>query len=370
MEIFVTAKVKLLPDQKQVQLLLDTLHANRKALNFASQAAFGHNLLSKFKALQTLVYTDLRDQFGLKSQMACNVCTVVAGTYASMKSNGESTLAVYKAPKMQYSYGRDYSFTKDNQVSIGTLQGRIKVPFLAKGVNTYFDGSWEYGTATLVHKKGKFYLHLAVKKEVDPPSTTRNVVGVDLGMRFLVTAIDSKNQHLFVNGKPIKEIKAKFVRLRKGLQEHGTKSAKRKLQKISGKEKRFMANINHLVSKALIHFTGEHSLLVIEDLTGINLSTKIRKRGRYYRLTWAFHQLRQFIEYKAKLNQIEVIAVDPHYTSQKCPKCGFTKKENRNKQMHTFYCGSCGYRSNDDRIGAMNLRSMGIEYHYQKTASA
>ena len=44
-----------------------------------------------------------------------------------------------------------------------------------------------------------------------------------------------------------------------------------------------------------------------------------------------------------------------------CPKCGHTEKANRNKKIHFFCCKNCGYKSNDDRIGAMNLHRMGIE---------
>jgi len=91
-------------------MLDNTLHAIRAGLNYASKIAYENNLLSAFKKLQTLTYKHLRSEFGLKSQMACNVCSVVAGTYASMKTNQESTLAIYKKPKLQYSYNRDYSF--------------------------------------------------------------------------------------------------------------------------------------------------------------------------------------------------------------------------------------------------------------------
>ncbi|WP_232696955.1 transposase [Brevibacillus daliensis] len=370
MELIITAKAKVLPTSKQAILLQDALHANRKALNYASQVAYKNNLLSKFKSLQQLVYTELREQFGLKSQMACNVCTVVAGSYATVKEQGKITLVEYERPKLQYSYGRDYSFAKDGLVSIGTLQGRIKIPFITKGIEQYFDGSWEFGTATLVYKKGKFFLHFAVKKIFEATSTIKNIVGVDFGMRFLATAIDSNDSHFFKNGAAIKETKARYVRLRKGLQACGTKSAKRKLQKVSGKENRFMTHTNHVLSKALIQFAGEHSLIAIEDLTGMNLTTTVRKRDRYYRLTWAFYQLRQMLEYKGNMNNIKVTAFDPAYTSQKCPKCGNTNKNNRNKKIHTFCCTTCQYKSNDDRIGAMNLRQMGIEYHHQMTLEA
>lgn len=370
MELVVTAKIRLLPTEEQHQQLVETMQAMKQALNFVSKVAYKHDLLSSFKKLQSLVYRDLRQSFGLKSQMACNVCNIVAGLYASMKSNHEHTLAVFKKPKLQYSYNRDYSFTKDGLISIGTLDKRIKIPFVTKGQERYFDGSWKFGTGTLVYKKGKFYLHVAAKKVIQTPSVYRNVIGVDLGMRFLVTAVDQHDRHLFVNGTHIRNVKARYVRLRKELQQRNTKSAKRKLKKIAGQENRFMTNVNHCVSKALVQFAGKHSLFVLEDLTNINDVVSVRKKDRYVRFTWAFTQLRSFIEYKARLNDSHVIVVNPAYTSQQCPKCGYTHKNNRKKHIHAFVCGACGYTSNDDRVGALNLRQKGIEYHHGVTAQA
>ena len=78
--------------------------------------------------------------------------------------------------------------------------------------------------------------------------------------------------------------------------------------------------------------------------------------------SWSFYDLEQKLIYKAKQNQSTVIKVNPRYTSQCCPICGHTEKSNRNKKIHLFTCKNCGYKSNDDRIGAMNLYRKGINY--------
>lgn len=85
-----------------------------------------------------------------------------------------------------------------------------------------------------------------------------------------------------------------------------------------------------------------------------------------YDLVWNSHT---FI-YKTKQNQDKVIQVNPAYTSQTCPICGHTEMKNRNKKMHLFCCKNCGYKSNDNRIGAMNLYRMGIEYLVPDTVMA
>ena len=78
--------------------------------------------------------------------------------------------------------------------------------------------------------------------------------------------------------------------------------------------------------------------------------------------SWAFYQLEQFLTYKAHLHNSEVVEVSAKYTSQRCPKCGVIKKDNRNHEKHEYHCDNCGYRSNDDRIGAMNIQLLGTQY--------
>ena len=123
-----------------------------------------------------------------------------------------------------------------------------------------------------------------------------------------------------------------------------------------------MQDINHHVSKAIVESKPKHTLFVLEDLNGIRKATeRVKTKDRYVSVSWSFYDLEQKLIYKAKQNQSSVIKVDPRYTSQCCPVCGHTEKSNRNKKMHLFTCKNCGYKSNDDRIGAMNLHRMGIE---------
>ncbi len=313
MEIVITAKVKLLPTMDQISMLDDTLTAIRAGLNYASKIAYENNLLSAFKKLQTLTYDVLRSEFGLKSQMACNVCSVVAGTYASMKTNKENTLAIYKKPKLQYSYNRDYSFYKDGQISINTIDKRIRMPFVTKGMEQYFDGTWEYGTAILVKKKGKYFLHITVKKEVEicQDKEITNIVGIDVGMNYIATAVNSSNNMLFIGGRHMKNIKSEYKRTRKSLQQRQTPSARQRLKKIGNRENRWQQDLNHKVAKALVQFAGKNSLIVLEDLTGIrNATEKVKRRNRYYSVSWAFFDLRRKSDNELKLIVISAYELD------------------------------------------------------------
>src|SRR5215469_10697103 len=80
MKITLTAKLKLLSTPGQFRALRATQLAYRHALNCVSPCSFAHRKTSSGKRLQQATYADLRSQFGLPSQMACNVPRQVGAT--------------------------------------------------------------------------------------------------------------------------------------------------------------------------------------------------------------------------------------------------------------------------------------------------
>ena len=122
-----------------------------------------------------------------------------------------------------------------------------------------------------------------------------------------------------------------------------------------------MSDVNHQISKTLVEKYGKDTMFVLEDLTGVSFEAShlLKTAKQNYDLrSWAFYQLEQFLTYKAHENRSEVLTVSAKYTSQRCPKSGTIHKENRDHHKHLYRC-QCGYRSNDDRIGAMNIQFLG-----------
>lgn len=364
MQITITAKIQILPDAKQASQLKDTLSSVKKSLNYVSDIVFSTKEFSQPK-LHILTYQILRSDYDLKSQMAQSVMKTVVAKYKSAKSNKhEFNKVVFKRPEYDLVWNRDYSLVK-GLFSVNTLEGRVKVPFKPDAMEQYFDGSWKFGTAKLVFKHDKFFLHIPATKEIAESlvQDVKNVVGVDLGINFTATSYDTSNHTKFYHGRYIKHKRAKYSKLRKELQQRQTPSSRKRLRLIGQRENRWMSDVNHQVSKALVKSAGKNALIVLEDLTGIrNKTEKVQLKNRYVFVSWSSYQLRLMIEYKAKLNNSLTIAVDPKYSSQKCPQCGHIEKANRDKKNHIFTCKNCTYTSNDDRIAAMNLRNIGIEY--------
>ena len=372
MDFVKTAKIQIHPKTDDIPLLLNSMKAYAKACYFVSNYVFTAHDLSQV-SIQKHTYMKIREEYNLPSQMTCNVIRTVIGSYKTNITNGHDwTFCRYDVPQMTLSWNKDYSLNKD-KFSVGTLNGRIKCDYDSKGMEHYFDKSvYAFGAAKVVYKHNKFFLHISVKCNIDEVNDTDicNIVGHDRGIRFLVTSDDSNGTTSFYSGNVVKQKRGHYKALRKQLQQVGTPSSRRRLKAIGHRENRWMHDVNHCVSKALVEKSLKGTLHVLEDLTGIRSATEaVKVKNRYVMVSWSYYDLEQKLIYKAQEAGQKVIKVDPKYTSQTCPKCGHIEKANRNKHKHIFCCKNCGYTSNDDRIGAMNLYRKGIEYLVESQVS-
>lgn len=359
----VTSKIQIYVSPDEAESLLVTGKAYQRACNFLSEKVFKTKELRQPK-LNGLYYQNIRARFGLKSQMAQSVMKTVIARYKAARSNGQAwSLVTFKVPTYDLVWNRDYSLV-EKAFSVNTLDGRLKFRFEKKGMRRYFDGTWKFGTAKLVRKTGKWFLHIPMTNNVSEMDLSKadHVVGIDLGINFLATAYDSKGKTIFFSGREMKAKRGAAKALRKQLQQKQTSSSRSRLKERGSRENRYVSDVNHRTTKALVERYPKGTVFVLEDLTGVrNATEKVRTKQKYVSVSWAFYQFRKMLEYKAELNGQRVLVVDPKYTSQTCPKCGHVEKGNRDKRTHTFCCKNCRYMSNDDRIGAMNLHRKGIE---------
>ena len=345
-----TLQVKLLPDDEQGKILTDTFIAFNGACNYVSQIAWDKKLFNKV-FLQRIVYRGIREKFGLAAQLAIRVIAKVVETYKADRTTfhefNDFGSIVYDP--------RILSFKGLDTASINTVRGRIRIPItMGKYGKIPFDRI--KGQCDLVRKNKLFYLMVAVEMKEETPIEPKDIIGVDMGIENI--AVDSTGK--YYSGDEIKKVREYYADLRSRLQSVGTKSARRHLKKLSGKESRFVRNINHIISKEIVQKAkGTSSAIAIENLEGIRMRTTVGKGGRYIHNSWAFHQLRMFIEYKAKEMGIPVIPVDPHNTSKECPKCHSIDRRNRHERS-LFRCVSCGFEGEADFIASHNIRNKAV----------
>ena len=235
-------------------------------------------------------------------------------------------------------------------MSIWTVNGRLRIPFVG-GERQSEMLQTRQGESDLGLYKGLFFLSATCEVDEPKPIDVEGALGVDLGVANL--AVDSDGQ--IHSASHIHNVRHRHRRLRAKLQAQGTRSAKRKLKRLSGKERRFAKDTNHCISKKLVaKAKGTNRAIALEDLEGIRSRVTVRRAQRATLHSWAFYQLRSFVTYKAKRVGVPVFLVDPRNTSRTCPACGHVDKANRSSQSK-FSCVVCGFAGLADPIAAINM---------------
>uniref|UniRef100_UPI0025E4DB78 RNA-guided endonuclease InsQ/TnpB family protein n=1 Tax=Methanohalobium sp. TaxID=2837493 RepID=UPI0025E4DB78 len=250
---------------------------------------------------------------------------------------------------------RVLSFKNNDAVSILTLDGREKIG-ISHGKYRPFDISKIRGQADLIYEDGNFYLMLVMEVDEDEVKCYEDdVLGVDLGVVNIATTSDGE----VYKGTKADKVRERYTSLKSRLQSAGTWSAKKHLKKLSKKERRFKRDLNHRVAKQLVkHAKDTSRAIALENLNGFRPEATVTKAQRGRLGKWAFSELTRFILYKAKLEGIPVIIINPIYTSQQCSECGYINKSNRQKQAK-FRCKRCGHRENADYNASKNIAHRG-----------
>lgn len=353
-----TIKLRLRPDAQQEAILLQAVQAYTDSFNGVCAYGWDQKLFNGIE-LHKATYLAHRERFGLPSQLAIS---------ARMKAT-ESLLSVQALKKKGKKVGcpqsqrcpirydqRSYGLWFDRrEMTLLTLQGRVKLAFgLAPHYEQYTD--WKRCSSDLVQdRKGRWWLHVVMSKdilEIPPTDTDDSFVGVDLGI--VTPAADSRGWAY--GSEHWKVVEQRHAKLCSDLQSKGTRSAKRKLKRISGRQRRFRRDCDHVLSKRLVQTMEPGQTLIFEDLTDIRARVKLRKAQRKRVHKWSFHQLQTFVTYKAQAAGVHIAFVDPRYTSQKCSQCQHVSRSNRPEQA-VFKCRVCKFACHADYNAALNIRA-------------
>ena len=352
-----TLQIRLLPDAAQQIALLDVMAAFNAAASHAARVGFERGVFSP-PSIHRLCYYELRETYGLSAQLAVRAI----GKAAEVFRRDKARCPVFR-PHGAITYDeRCFSFKGPAAASILTRSGRVIVPMVyGEYQRERFDRI--KGQVDLVLRDGQFYLYATIDMPEDAPIEPTEFLGVDLGITNLATTNDGTR----FSGETVEAVRQKHHATRRSLgkkmsanhKRRTRKNARRARKRLGNKEARFRKHENHCIAKQLVARAKDTGRgLAVEDLTGIRDSTRFRKGQRAKMGGWAFHQLRAFLSYKAKLAGIPVILVDPRNTSRTCAECGHCEKANRKSQSE-FVCRACGHQAHADLNAARNIAHLG-----------
>ncbi|MEQ9355065.1 RNA-guided endonuclease InsQ/TnpB family protein [Coleofasciculus chthonoplastes] len=357
-----TIVVRLQPTEEQQRLLMETAGSFAAACN-AINATVNPKLTNR-NSIQAVCYHDIKAQWGLTSNHVVRACARVAANRLTAKHKGKKVNA-FKPTSFDCDARTFQFFEKDWTVSLSTIGKRVRCLLRASNYHrNKLTGKKPTSAQVCLHRDGYWYVHIQLKSEPPKPIKSNIVIGVDLGRREIAKTSTDKGWE----GKQLNKTRDKYTRVRASLQKkatQGTRTTRRRcrtvLKRLSGRERRFQKWINHNISKSIIEEAKAlKSAVAIEDLTGIRERTNEKPRTKSERRrsnSWAFYQLRIFLEYKGIKEGIEMIAIPPAYTSQTC-HCCLHIGQRTNKQ---FKCTNlvCGWLGDADFNGAKMIELWG-----------
>lgn len=344
-----TISIKLVTNQTQSELLKKVQHEFNAACNHIVPIVQEYKSFNKV-TLHHQAYYPIRSQTKLGSQMTCNVIRAVSEAYKALRLKKDIPIPAIKfKPTSSIHYDkRTYSVIEET-LSLYTLDKRVYVSMQLGEFQKNYLSQGEPKEAELVNRKGVWFFNLVLDIPEPAHLESKKVMGVDLGDNNIAATSTGK---LFKGGK-LGYDRDKYLALRRRLQTNGSQSAKQLLKKVSGKENRHMTHINHIISKEIVQEAMRvgASVIALERLTHIRKRQKVRKKERIRLNRWSFAQLQKFIEYKAKAAGIEVVYVNPAYTSKTCSECGL---RGRTRLRHRFRC-RCGSQQHADLNASRNI---------------
>jgi len=281
-----------------------------------------------------------------------------------LQSTRDTALESVKALKFKFKpkksensgvrYDKRLFSLRGEQLTLSSINGRIKtiIKFPEWCREIVRDGKTQGIQLCWDKRKKQFTANIVFSLYDVKPKSDGTTVGLDRGLINLVTSSEGE----IFGGKEVRKNQRKFLFLRKMLSAKGTRSAKKLLKKLRGKEQRFSREVNHIIAKKLAS-RSEVKTYVIEDLSGIRNKSRGRKMNKLLS-SWSFKQFESFLTYKCEAKGISIEKVDARYTSQKCSCCGQIRKENR--QGGRYSCNRCGFAKHADINAACNIRDRWI----------
>lgn len=329
-----------------------TLDRFASACNDVLAVSNQHNIRAQF-ALHHLCYYRIKAEYELTSNYAIRAIARVAASFGK----GKRVPTRFEPNSADLDEDLFRFIEKNESISISTVNGRIKAKLAIGNYQRHLlkGRKPSAGILFLDRRTKKLRIHFILRDNTHEPRPPDDFLGCDLGITEILSDSDGES----FSGSQVKGLRCRHRRLRAKLQKKGTRSAKRLLKNLSGKEKRFAKDINHCISKQVVtKAESTNRAVVLEELKGIRNRIKARLPQRIILHSWAFDQLRRFITYKCIASGVPLILVDPRNSSRECSQCGHTEKANRPSQS-VFACCSCGYRANADFNAAVNLRERG-----------
>ena len=221
----------------------------------------------------------------------------------------------------------------DAWITVASLGNKIKLEIPFK-FHKHFNEMMKSGKIKTGVRLSEKQITLMFDLPDSVPVSTGTTIGVDIGQKTTLSVSDGQEIDQDRHGHTYQSICQKLARKKKGS---------------VGFKKADTHRTNYL------HWCVNR--LELNGVRQVNLE-KIRhlRRGRRNSRAmghWNYGELFSILKGKLQESGVQINEVNPIYTSQRCSKCGWTRKGNR--KLKQFECDACGYAADADLNASVNL---------------
>jgi len=324
----VTAKVEAVTPKGDEVLLVEFLKTYRDSVQLVIDEIWGLSEVPSRTELHVMFYSRLM-KHGFRARHVSEIYKRAKEVVKSTKKNNGSKPLLKKLTARIHTL--DYRLDLDKKtIKIAVLHDKwinLKLKWYSY-LNKYLDGSWKPGEIIVSYRYGRFYVYITFHRDT-MPREPRVVMGVDLNFNNITyTIIDLNSKLVSIGVIPFKGLKRAlhYRKLAEKLQKKRPKNwrflkwARRIRARWLSRARSILVDTAHYVSKRLVEVAREYNaVIVFEDLEKIRGNNNGGKRLSWMKPLWCYRGIQEYTEYKALLEGIKTIYVNPAKTSKKTP---------------------------------------------------
>ena len=273
-------------------------------------------------------------------------------------------------PKYKKKFQHD-SIRFPQGVELDEVKQQIRLPKIGwMGYRKSRDIIGTIKNVTVSRRGEKWDVSIQTEYEVVSSAPNPSEIGIDMGVKRFATL---SNGGFVEPLNAFKQEQEKLAKLQRKLarQKKGSRNSRKTKRKIARLHRYIADSRRDFLHKTSTKIAKNHSIVYVEDLKVSNMSASaggtkespgknVKQKSGLNRsiLDQGWYGFFQMLSYKLEQRGGKLIKVDPKNTSRTCPRCGLVSAENRKSQA-TFACIGCGYRSNADEVGAINILRAG-----------
>ncbi|KMY51056.1 IS200/IS605 family element RNA-guided endonuclease TnpB [Peribacillus loiseleuriae] len=373
-------KFRIYPNQKQINLIHQTIGCSRFVFNFflAKQREkdaywsiteemrqngqlpannWKGNRLNKYETVKSLPelkkhYPFLKEVDSIALQKSVENLSDAYDRYY-IKQNKQPRFKTKKNPLQSYT-------TKRTNGNIAVLDKHMKLPKL--GLVRYAKSREVEGrilSATIRRTpSGKYFVSLATETDVLDIPKTGSAIGIDVGIKDFAIFSDGT---VYSNPKFFRTLEEKLAKAQRILTRRTIGGSNWNKQRI--KVARIHEQITHArkdyLDKISTKIVKNHDIIGMEDLSVKNLVQDHNVAKAIHEVSWS--TFKNMMAYKAKRYGKQVVTVAKNFaSSQLCSCCGYKNKDVKYLGLREWDCPSCRTHHHRDINAGINLKNEAI----------